>query len=614
MTAGTRYDHLPLLPYVPISLTDTVQNPSPPQLQPASSLRIHGRKGSWSKERKHSGVSGDRAFTPTSSSSQSTVIHRDGGRHSTSSNDYSSFAAARGSRIDNTLGNPDTPLYDHRAGACKTLVTSTYISSARGSPPVLLRSYQTARDPGVVSSKARIWEAGRATCATKSAFKPITIANVQFQDEGYGKYNPATFILDEALAKETWHDVEDVSEDGQDPEIGVFVSVGTGKRFHTQLDSYHRPGGGRKEKALWWENMGILEQYSEARKRLIDKVEDCETVHLSLLHSGELEKRGVDRMNYYRFNVEVGVGEFGMNEWNRLAEVSTGTQRYLARPEVECNVASCATKLADIWKENEVRDGNKAEGTLPQEEEDPRGTAAAATLAHDVDEIEKKKEREKRRAARKASASAKGGTKPASPPMPSAPIAELEASISSPALPGSHHSGPGGGHQASTHTTSAYGPVQQPPPPPREYFSQSPPPPPIPIRHPQGYQPQPQPRPQGYRPQQVNHWVQHLPQSEYEPPLRIPTPTEYLPSIVTTGPPDERPDDYFGQGPNPEIRVISPTTVAGDETPPGTPHELRKVRSIEADRQASRERRERREKRRREREEMEKLARKGLGA
>lgn len=564
---------------------------------------MHGmRKSSWSLDRKrsNSGVSGDRAVTPTSPSfPQNTVRHKDGGRQST---DYSGFSAVRGSRIDNTLGNPDTPLYDHRAGACKTLVTSTYISSARGSPPVLLRSYQTAGDPGVVSSKARIWEAGRATCATKSAFKPITIANVQFQDEGYGKYNPATYILDEALAKETWHDVEDVFEGGQDPEIGVFVSVGTGKRFHTQLDSYHRPGGGRKEKALWWENMGILEQYSEARKRLIDKVEDCEAVHLSLLHSGELEKRGVDRMNYYRFNVEVGVGEFGMNEWNRLAEVSTGTQRYLSRPEVECNVASCATKLADIWKENDVRDKNKAEGNLPQEE-DPRGSAATLTPA--VDEIDKKKEREKRRAARKASASAKGGTKPASPPMPSAPIAELEASISSPTLPGSHHNGSdGGGHQASTHSSS-YGHAQQPPPP-REYFSQSPPP--VPIRHPQGYQPQ------GYRPQQVTHWVQHLPQSEYEPPLRIPTPSEYLPSIVTTGPPDEQPDDYFGQGPNPEIRVISPTTVAGDETPPGTPHELRKVRSIEADRQASRERRERREKRRREREEMEKLAQRGLGA
>lgn len=531
------------------------------------------RKSSWPKERKHSisSISGDRAAgTPTSS-------HKDGGRQSTSSSDYSSFAAVRGSRVDNTLGNPDTPLYDHRAGACKTFVTTTYISSARGSPPVLLRSYQTAKDPGTVSSKARIWEAGRATCASRAAFKPITIANVQFQDEGYGKYNPATYVLDEALAKETWHDVEGVFEDGQDPEIGVFVSIGTGKRFHTQEDSYHRPGGSRKEKHLWWESMGILEQYAEARKRLIEKVEDCETVNMSLIHGGELEERGVDRTNYYRFNVEVGVGEFGMNEWNRLTEVSTGTQRYMSRPEIECNVASCATKLADIWKENTVREKKKGEGDFPQEE-DP-----------DVDGINKKKEREKRRAARKASASAKGGTKPASPTRPSASIAELEANVSE--WSSSTHSG-SDGEQAHP---SSYDHAQKQLPP-REYFSSSP-------------SPAPTRQPQVYRPQQVSHWVQHLP---HEPPLRIPTPTEYLPSIITTGPDDlpEPPEDYFGQGPNPEIRVISPTTVAGDETPPGTPRELRRVRSIEGDRQA---RRERRERKRKEREEMEKLARKGLG-
>lgn len=521
-----------------------------------------------------------------------------------------------GNKIDNTLGNPDTPLYDHRVGACKTFLTTSYISSTPGSPPVLLRSYQTARDPGTVSGKATIWQAGRATSATRSAFKPITIANVQFLDEGYGKYNPAMSVLDEALAKETWHDVEDVVVDGQDPEIGVFVSIGTGKRFTSQRDDgYDKPGGVRKDKPLWWENMGMLEQYSEAKKRLLAKLEDCETVHLSLLH-GELDRRGVDRTNYFRFNVEVGVGEFGLNEWNRLPEVSTGTRRYLARPEVENGLVICADKLVDIWHTNELRDKWKMGVPSPPEE---ASAVEGFTLQDGGDEdAQRRKEREKRRAARKA----KGGAKTTSPPMSPSGIAELEADIDQAATEwsSSHtgsHSGSDGEYHPSpqTNTYQSTPPQQQayhPPPShpnPQEYFS-----PPLP--------PAPQRPPQGYRPQQVSQWVQHLPpqqkqqqqqQQQYQRPIRIPTPADFMPpKIITSAPPPEDgvPEDYFGVGPNPEIRVTSPTTVAGDETPPGTPQPLRRERSIEGDRQARRERRER--KTRKEREERERMVARNL--
>ncbi|KAF8465521.1 acyl transferase/acyl hydrolase/lysophospholipase [Kalaharituber pfeilii] len=320
----TRYDHLPLLHYVPIGQGDSL-GPELPQIQPTST-------------------------------------------------------AARGRAVDNTLGNPDASLFDHRVGACKTLVTTSYMSSHCGAPPVLLRSYQTTRDSTMVSTKATIWQAGRATCAIKAAFKPITIANVQFLDEGYGKYNPAQFLLDEALARETWQDTEDVAPDDDPigPEIGVFVSIGTGKRFST--------ADARKDKPLWWENIGMLEQYSEAKKRLWRKLEDCETVHQSLLN-GELEKRGVDKTNYYRFNVEVGVGEFELNEWNRLAEVSTGTRRYLARNNVEEKIKACAEKLANIWKENDSRnklktDINPDKETVPAEEAQAPNTEETEKLAN----------------------------------------------------------------------------------------------------------------------------------------------------------------------------------------------------------------------------------------
>jgi len=597
-----------------------------PQIQPASTIRSYGsRKGSWPKERKGSNLTNPHDYSTTSTfssfSSNSTVNDN---RSSISGDEYSSFTAARGNRIDNTLGNSETLLYDHRKGACKTFVTTSYISSARVSPPVILRSYQTARDQGIVSTRATIWQAGRATCASRSAFKPITIANVQFLDEGYGKYNPAFSVLDEALAKETWHDTEDVVVGDQDPEVGVFVSIGTGKRLGSQHGGV-KHGGLRKDKPLWWESMGMLEQYAEAKKRLLEKLEDCETVHRTV--GGEMERRGVDPSCYFRFNVEVGVGEFGMNEWNRLAEVSTGTRRYMDRPEVSRGVGTCAEKLVDIWHENEIREKWKLEGPpelIPQLD--------SAPVDHDVgEEAQKKKERERRRAARKASASGKSGAKHESPPLSPGSMAELEADIDQAASEWSspQHTGSLSGsdteyypseqpnrHQAPTPQQSYRPP---PPPPPQhpgpEYFS--PPLPPPPQRSQQGYQP----------PQHVSQWVQQLPgqpPQQYQRPIPFPSAADFLPPTIVTSPPppgdeaSDPPEDYFNGGPNPEIRVISPTTVAGDETPPGTPRPLRKTRSIEGDRQARKEKREKKQKKEREeREERERRAQgrgKGQGA
>lgn len=62
-----------------------------------------------------------------------------------------------------------------------------------------------------------------------------------------------------------------------------------------------------------------------------------------------LNRRQVNPENYYRLNVEIGVGEFGMNEWNRLADISTGTRRYLGKAEVQRMNLDAAAKLARIY-------------------------------------------------------------------------------------------------------------------------------------------------------------------------------------------------------------------------------------------------------------------------
>ncbi len=240
-------------------------------------------------------------------------------------------------------GDPDARLYDSRQNRTKTLVplplgarvradidsavTAMYKGSPKGEPSVMLRSYDSRREPPP-EFDCKIWEAGRATCAIGLAFKPIVIGQSVFHDDGAGTFNPSPEALDEAVVNE-W----------PGREVGVFVSVGTGKRPRTNDTN----------QSMWYE--GLLGEFAEARRKLVAKIEGCESIHEYMVKE-HLLARGVNAENYYRLNVEVGVGEFGMNEWNRLAEISTGTRRYLSRPAERNMVQNAAVKLAKIQRAN----------------------------------------------------------------------------------------------------------------------------------------------------------------------------------------------------------------------------------------------------------------------
>ena len=173
-------------------------------------------------------------------------------------------------------------------------MTAVYKGTSKSSSasPALLRSYDSRKESAPEFDCA-IWQAGRATAATALAFKPIQIGQSVFLDEGAGKYNPSPYILDEAVCNE-W----------PGREVGVFVSIGTGKR----------PAGTSNQSHLWWEGFvgGGMGDFAEARRKLISKIEGCEDTHRYMVNK-HLYDRNVSPENYFRFNVEVGVGEFGMN-------------------------------------------------------------------------------------------------------------------------------------------------------------------------------------------------------------------------------------------------------------------------------------------------------------
>jgi len=221
-------------------------------------------------------------------------------------------------------GNPNALLYDTRETRTKTAVTAVMRGTSQ---TALLRSYDSRKETAA-ETQCSIWQAGRATCATAMAFKPIQIGQSQYLDEGDGKYNPAPMVLDEAAQNE-W----------PGREVGVFVSIGTGKR----------PPGTNKNQHEWWEGFmgGSMGDFAEARRRLISKLEGCEDTHQYMLRD-HLSARGVNAENYFRLNVEIGVGDFGMNEWARLSEISTNTRLYLSKQNVENINQGAASKMARI--------------------------------------------------------------------------------------------------------------------------------------------------------------------------------------------------------------------------------------------------------------------------
>ncbi|PHH88478.1 hypothetical protein CDD83_7476 [Cordyceps sp. RAO-2017] len=249
------------------------------------------------------------------------------------------MAAARPS-LNSRFGNPNARLYDARDNRTKTAVTAVYKGSPRGSPPAILRSYDSRHEPPP-EFDCKIWQAGRATCAIGLAFKPIRIGQSWFHDDGVGTFNPAPEALDEAVINE-WP--------GRD--VGVFVSVGTGKR----------PRNSDASQQTWYE--GFLGDFAEARRRLIAKIEGCEDIHEHMMRE-HLGRRGVNPEHYYRLNVEMGVGEFGMNEWHRLADISMGTRRYMARETEQQMIRGISTKLAKILKAK-ARWERAAQGGVPQ--------------------------------------------------------------------------------------------------------------------------------------------------------------------------------------------------------------------------------------------------------
>lgn len=172
-----------------------------------------------------------------------------------------------------------------------------------GGTPSLFRSYNA---PGQFAIPCTIIEAARATTAAPTFFKRAVIMiqgiKREYLDGGLAQNNPCDVVLKEA----------ELVFPGRS--IACIVSIGTGKLATIRLEKQSVIG-----------NIVPL----KVAKALAKIATDTEYTHQTL------QFRFKSRPNvYFRFNVDEGMQDVTLDEWNKLDDVASHAEKYIGSEDV----------------------------------------------------------------------------------------------------------------------------------------------------------------------------------------------------------------------------------------------------------------------------------------
>ncbi|KAJ7911211.1 FabD/lysophospholipase-like protein [Mycena leptocephala] len=193
----------------------------------------------------------------------------------------------------------DSPVED----ICRTFVCAQSADSMRGNIPVLFRTYDSPHEPAAACT---IWEAARATSAAPFFFKRIEIGTAPraeaFIDGGLGRNNPTGTLLEEAKILFPTR------------RVACVVSIGTGEMKPSAI-----PRPSMLQRVIPTEVIHVI----------ADIATDCEATNQDML-----KRFAGTRSVYFRFNVQQGMQNIKLGEWDRLAEVSAHTKQYVQQEDV----------------------------------------------------------------------------------------------------------------------------------------------------------------------------------------------------------------------------------------------------------------------------------------
>lgn len=148
-------------------------------------------------------------------------------------------------------------------------------------------------------SQCTIWQAARATSAAATFFDPIQIGNQEYVDGATGFNNPVEVVLEEARA--IWPDAT--------PRIQCLVSIGTG------VPGLRDFGDSIKELVMTLKSIATGSEDTEKRF--------CKN-HTQLGLGGR----------FFRFNVDQGLAEVRLDEYQKINIIEAATESYLESPRL----------------------------------------------------------------------------------------------------------------------------------------------------------------------------------------------------------------------------------------------------------------------------------------
>ncbi|KAI9675964.1 MAG: hypothetical protein M1829_003202, partial [Trizodia sp. TS-e1964] len=211
------------------------------------------------------------------------------------------------------------PLNDGKQ-RCKVFVCA---KACEISKTVLLRSYRS--DDDLNNIPASISEAIRATSAATGFFDSVEIGpqRREFADGALGANNPA---------EQLWNEAQAIWCHGEDAELKkllkCFVSIGTGNPGSKPISE------------------GPLKFFSETLVRLATQTEDTAKAFV------ERHRLLYENKRYFRFNVQQGLQDVGLEEFKKAALLDAATAEYMDQQESKSAANACAANLKQKhWKE-----------------------------------------------------------------------------------------------------------------------------------------------------------------------------------------------------------------------------------------------------------------------
>ncbi|GES56908.1 FabD/lysophospholipase-like protein [Aspergillus terreus] len=211
--------------------------------------------------------------------------------------------------IENSGASKQELFNDGTERGCRTFVCT---ADRHTKDIVRLRSYCLPHEPNI---NATICQAALATSAATTFFEPVNIGDRSFADGGLGANNPVDEV--ESEASNIWcHETGDLKE-----LVKCFISIGTG-------NPGKKPFEKSMMKFLGQTVVHIATETENTEKRFIGRW-----------------ARHFDKKRYFRFNVEQGLQEIGMEEYNKKGAIAAATESYLTHIEQKFRVRDCIKNM-----------------------------------------------------------------------------------------------------------------------------------------------------------------------------------------------------------------------------------------------------------------------------